>query len=119
MEPPLWAPRRVNRPSKHSDGRLSIRELLLFGLLLFVFGCEGTWLDCFLWVGDDMNVYRGYTKPTRGVPHVITSCAGWRRYECVPRVHKATPSVDITTATEPSSHRRGTASYCEWILVRN
>ena len=30
--------------------RLSIRELLLFGLLLFVFGCEGTWLDCFLWV---------------------------------------------------------------------
>jgi hypothetical protein len=25
--------------------------------------CEGTWLDCFLWVGDDMNVYRGYTKP--------------------------------------------------------
>jgi hypothetical protein len=44
-----------------------------------------------------MNVYRGYTKPTRGVPHVITSCAGWRRHECVPRVHKATPSVDITT----------------------
>jgi hypothetical protein len=24
-------------------------------LLLFVFGCEGTWLDCFLRVGDDMN----------------------------------------------------------------
>jgi hypothetical protein len=34
-------------------------------LLLFVFGCEGTWLGCFLWVGDDMNVYRGYTSHTR------------------------------------------------------
>jgi hypothetical protein len=31
-------------------------------LLLFVFGCEGTWLGYFLWVGDDMNVYRGYTN---------------------------------------------------------
>jgi hypothetical protein len=65
VEPPLWAPRRVNRPSKHSDGRLSSRErVVAFGLLLFVFWCEGTWLDCFARVGD-MNVYRGYTKPTR------------------------------------------------------
>jgi hypothetical protein len=93
VEPPLWAPRRVNRPPKHSDGRLVVYErVVAFGLLLFVFGCEGTWLDCFLRAGDD---------------------------ECVPRVHKTTTSVDITTATEPSSHRRGTASYCEWILVRN
>ena len=74
----------VNRPSKHSDGRLVVYErVVAFGLLLFVFGCEGTWLDCFLRAGDD---------------------------ECVPRVHKTTTSVDITTATEPSSHRRGTAS---------
>ena len=43
----------VNRPSKHSDGRFVYKRVVAFGLLLFVFGCEGTWLDCFL---------RDYTK---------------------------------------------------------
>jgi hypothetical protein len=78
VEPPLWAPRRVNRPSKHSDGRLSLRALLLLGCVV-VFGCEGN--ECVprvhkahscgqeggvaviaSWAGG-MNVYPGYTKP--------------------------------------------------------
>jgi hypothetical protein len=34
---------------------------------------------------------------------VIASWAGWRRHECVPRVHKATTNVARTAATEPYS----------------
>jgi hypothetical protein len=47
VEPPLWAPRRVNRPSKHSDGRLSIRELLLLGCGCLCLGVRGLGLTAF------------------------------------------------------------------------
>jgi hypothetical protein len=39
--------RRVNKPSKHNDGRLSIRELLLLGCCCLCLGARGLGLTVF------------------------------------------------------------------------
>jgi hypothetical protein len=50
-------------------------RVVAFGLLLFVFGCEGTWLDCFSWAGDDMECVPGGTQSQTRVVAVIASWA--------------------------------------------
>jgi hypothetical protein len=87
VEPPLWAPRRVNEPSKHSDGRLSIRELLLF--VVVCVWVRGLGLTAFCGLDDmnvyhDMNVYRGYTKPnSRTRRRVVAVIASWAGLETI------------------------------------